>query len=145
MKRCIFGVLFLFCLAVCYGQQNIDEYISYLGQPVPKDFERINRTMYKDNTGYIVLFVENNLVKICSIGGAFDYTHEASNWLAFYYSYFEDNKWEYTKASDSDIYEKNGTYAMIARPRERADGSIGSMIMLINDPEWFANNYRNIR
>jgi hypothetical protein len=139
VKKYIFGLFFLSCLAICYGQENINEYISYLDRPVPRNFQRVDRTNYMDNTGNIILSIENNLVKACSIGVAFAYNHEASEWLAFYYNYFEDNNWEYVNISNMEIYIKDNVYAIIGSSK-RDDGQIVSMIMFTKDFEWVVNN-----
>ena len=140
MKKYIFCLLLFFCVIICYGQENINLYISYLEKSVPNGFQRMNRTTYMDESGNIVLSIDNNLVKACSIGVAFDYNHEANEWLAFYYNYFEDNNWEYSNRAGLEIYSKNNVYAIIVGASKREDGQIVSMIMFTKDFDWVIRN-----
>ena len=138
-KYALFMIIFFFAM-ICYGQENINEYSSYLECPVPDGFHRINRTTYMDEAGNIVLSIENNLVKTCTIGAAFEYTHEANHWLAFYYNYFEDNNWEYSDNTGLEIYFYDSVYAIIIRAQKREDGQIVSMVMLTRDLNWLMSN-----
>ena len=134
MKKYSLGLFFFFCAIFCFGQENIDQYILYLEGPIPQEFQRVNDTTYIDNSGNIVLLVEDNLVKACNIGASFDTADESGEWLAFYYDYFKDNNWEYS--NDSDIYMKNNVFAMIIKEQKRNDGKIASLILFTKDVFW---------
>jgi len=140
MKKYIFCIFIFLCVTICYGQERVADYITYLERPVPEGFQRMNRTTYLDNTGNIVLSTENNLVKVCAVGASFKYTNEALEWLAYFYNYFEDTRWEFFEEEGLEIYKKYNVYAIISGAEKREDGQIVSMVILTRDLEWLLGN-----
>ena len=93
----------------------------------------MDRTTYM-NDNDIVLYVHNNLVIASIIGTVFDYTHEASAWLADYYNYFENQNWIFSEGDSSgDVYTKNGILVMCYKPSKRDDGMIVTMVIFTKE------------
>ena len=133
MKKTLLLVLFVYCVQICFGQEKVSEYISYLDHSIPNNFKRVDKTTYMDDLSNIILLTENDIVKVCSVGVAFNYSHEANEWLSFYYNYFEDNKWEYSINSGLEVYLRESVYAIIIKPKKRDDGQIVSLILFTKD------------
>ena len=111
----------------------VNSYIYVLGKKVPEDYIRLDRTTYKNNEE-IFLTIDNNLVIISAIGSSFRTTNAALEFNGHFYNFFEENLgFQKTLYNKSDIYEKNGFYAMILRPTKRDDGLIVAMIAFSND------------
>ena len=127
MKNYFLTLLFIFVSFVCYGQYNVQEYISYLGKPVPDGAVRTGRDRYAYED-YIFLNTENNIVMACSVVVTSDFIHTAYRYLGVYHDYFEGNAWEYFLFSGRDIYVKDGIYAIIYEPHVRPDGKIVAQI-----------------
>ena len=108
----------------------IDECVSLLGKPVPSGFRRAGRDTYHKTVGddiSLVAVVKDNTIVEAKVEVAFLATNEASQFNSFFYTFFEDNKWEYggTDNDGDDIYHKNGIYAYISTSR-RAIGVLFS-------------------
>ena len=139
MKRLIAVVVFIFSVSLCYSQDylggRINECVSYISKSVPNGFHRSDRTTYINDTGDIVLTIDNGKVIISTNGRAFERTNEAHQWQAQFYEYFENNNWSYSDLSESgvEVYVKNGIYACILRPFRRDDGLIAALVMFLDD------------
>jgi hypothetical protein len=116
----------------------IDECVSLVGKPVPSGFKRTDRSTYKKTIGgdqiSLIVAVEDNIVKVAIVGLAFDTSNLASQFLSYFYTFFEDNKWEYL-GSDADavVYEKNNIMAFISNYR-REDGKIVGAVVVEQKP-----------
>jgi hypothetical protein len=134
-KTIIFILVFLTTVLQIYAQNDpvgyfVNKCINLLGKTVPEGFQRINRTMFKNDEN-IALTVDNGLVAASGFGSVFVRSNEALGFNALVYDYFEKNNWSfYDSFSDrSDIYLKNGIYAHIANPGRRDDGLIFTLIL----------------
>ena len=141
MKKKICILLFFLISLKSFAQDEIMVYyfnkcISLLGQNVPNDFHRMNRTMF-NNDESIVLVVEKNLIIVSSFGSTFDRNDQAVRFSGLIYTFLEDNNWIFhSNLGNNDIYFKNGIYACILETSRREDGSIVAMVMFsknIND------------
>jgi len=131
MKKIIAIILLSFLPVFSFALDNVDLCMSYLGKPVPRGFSRIDRTTYVNDDSNIILNVENGIVITSMIGITFEFTHEASRWLAEYYNYFENDDWEFVESyPDSDLYIKDEDAAMCIKPYRREDGLIVAMVLL---------------
>jgi transposase len=122
----------------CYSQEDIGRYIdectSYLSKPVTNGFIHVNRTVYMNEAGTMIVKASNGKVIGSVIGNSFARTSEAVKWQAQFYDFFERNNWTYSEVSRNgvEIYIKNKVYALIINPLKRAD-SIGAMVLFIDD------------
>ena len=135
MKKPVFIILIFNLSILAFSQDDIGLYISYLGKPVPNDFHRVNRTTYMNDNG-IILHIHDGLVISSVIGVALDYTHEAIQWLADYYNFFEDQQWTFLDSDlkiKGDAYAKDGIIAICIKPSKRDDNLITTMVILTKE------------
>jgi cobyric acid synthase len=101
-----------------------------LGKPVSDGFQRMNRTVFRND--------EDNVVFLSGVGSAFDTTNEAHDFNSLFYNYFEDNNWVYyDEINQGDIYAKNKIYACITYPSRRDDGLIAGMVLFSSNAAVF--------
>ena len=136
-----FGIIF--ANTVFSQEKIINHSIGFLGNPVPAGFSRMDRTSFSgfviDDYGeekQIQLFTQSGIVIASMFGVIADFTHEAREWLAQYYIYFEDNKWlflEEESDDEIDVYFKNDIYVIIPRISRRDDGMIVAVLMFTKE------------
>jgi hypothetical protein len=136
MKK-IFIFLFIFSLSILqvHGQnitvsELINRCISLLDKPVPNGFQQINRQVFINNEG-ILLLVYDEIVVVSTLAKSFETEREANNFNALFSNFFkDDNSWDLFRRSSSgaEIYLRNGLYAIIEKPRKQNNGSIETMI-----------------
>jgi len=143
---------YLLCFIIClvtfgniYSQEDlfsqmIEDMISILGGVVPSDFQRLDRTTFKNDEG-IILMVENGAVIVVAFGDVFDTTHEAHGFNGLLYDYFENtqNNWIFNRQmrDGTDIYLRNGVFGGITRPNKRDDGLIATGIIFTRNINLF--------
>jgi hypothetical protein len=124
MKKLAGIVLFLLVAASIFAEDDVgdwvNECISLLGKPVPKEFERAGRYTYQKvkNDITIGVVVENNLIYKTVCGVFYTTSTSKSKASAFtgeFYDYFEKTNWQYFDTLyDRDVYKKDGVYAIIS-------------------------------
>jgi hypothetical protein len=125
MKRLFFLFIFIFTSEFIFAQSFISRCISYLGKPIPDDFNRISETVYKNDN--IILHIENNIV-VSSV-----WTKECNSWYdarLYYVGYtnlFENMLWiPFVRDMNGVIYKCANIYAGLVKPGldMRVDGVI---------------------
>ena len=110
---------------------HINKTISMLGGAIPEGFQRLDRTMFRNNED-IILMVENGIVTMSSFGDIFTTTGEAHLFTGLLFEHFENNRnnWVHFRSNrnGTEIYQKADVYAGILKPAKRDDGMIVSVI-----------------
>jgi hypothetical protein len=150
MKKLLALCFVLLAAAGLYAQEKIDvgkyvnECISLFEKPVPAGFERMDRNSYRkmdDKGNNIVVFVENNRVIVSLYGKLFYSTGAAAGFLGPFYTFFENNKWEYYgqdyyAGNQYDFYYRNDVHAVMGI-NKREDGLIVANVMFTKDRAYF--------
>jgi transposase len=122
------------------SKENVGSYIdmcaSYLSGSAPNGFERIDRTVYMNEEGSVIIKVINGTVVGSAIGNTFERTSEARKWQSQFYDFFERNNWMYSEVSKKgveEIYIKDNVYALIISPWKKDNDLIVAMVMFVDD------------
>jgi hypothetical protein len=147
MKKWMVGFLLIGISAAAFSQNNfatslfiVSECTRVLGQSVPYDYSRLDRTTFERRTDNVRfwLYVDGGIVRVSSCVIEFSTTNEARQWTSQYYDSLEANNWQFVREnSDGDIYRKNSVYALIMKLQRNSNGFIGSAIMFTNNVEYF--------
>jgi len=121
MKKIICSLIFILNIYCVFAQININEAISLLDNPVPENFNRLQRlwTSVNDNFYGYSIYVEerNNIVVLSWINTILNTRDEVNSWLKQFHDIVENQNWTfYNRDSRLEIYEKDGIYFIFTFP-----------------------------
>ena len=127
-KIVIFLCFFIIGFINCFSQDIVYDYALLIGNRIPPDFTRINRTHYQKITNEyaIIVTVYNNIITSSNIGAALNTTHDAHSWFSKMYDLLEKNGWLIVRSerNGSETFKKGKYSAYLSAPEKREDNLI---------------------